>query len=594
MRSAILTQALKSSAVKHEDELGSALRPRRSMADGRRPRAGGRRRSAGRQTRSATIFLPRCFPRSGGSTAASRSRKAISRVPLPFSDARSVTRSRPMTLKRSGSRTTSLGLLQAGRRYGDRPRAHREVRSSTACSGQPALPRAAALTLRCDAGSRRPHRGGHRRAASSRAPCRVGASAGCARHHLQQPGKRRPASASPRAGARPSEQSAAQQEQQRARSRSRALTRDARSDSVRLGQAAARGKGSSPRPRVADAQYPQFNEITGAVYDTLAQIAFIRGGYESADDYLSQAGEAYGSYGAQTGLWYEWSIRVLQAKLAARRGDTDEALRLANEIAAKRRPPKRLKLISIACEALLAGGRAAERRSASAASAARIDARAMPGAWGEFLRLRGTLHESAEHLSEAYHDIAQSASVFELITEAISRVEPPRARASREPRRRPIPSRAPVCAGRVDVRDTGRRSRISSKRRKPYRSCLRPKPPTRFRPSTPMTQSFRRLIDAAAFPELLGHEAAAAVRDTLDADCAVVFVAPPEGDLRLVAWTGADADRARAVAMRAAGRSHGTGWVVSEQTGQRYLWPSVSRNSVSRGRFPTRCAAACA
>ena len=58
----------------------------------------------------------------------------------------------------------------------------------------------------------------------------------------------------------------------------------------------------------------------------------------------------------------------------------------------------------------------------------------------------------------------------------------------------------------------------------------------------------RRLVDAAAFPELLGHETAAAVRDTLDADCAVVFVAPPDGDLRLVAWTGGDADRARAIA----------------------------------------------
>ncbi len=67
----------------------------------------------------------------------------------------------------------------------------------------------------------------------------------------------------------------------------------------------------------------QFNEITGAVYDSLAQIALMRGGYESAGDYLRQAGEAYGSYGAQTGQWYEWSIRVLEAKLAARRGATE-------------------------------------------------------------------------------------------------------------------------------------------------------------------------------------------------------------------------------------------------------------------------------
>ena len=42
----------------------------------------------------------------------------------------------------------------------------------------------------------------------------------------------------------------------------------------------------------------QFHEITGAVFDSLAQIALMRGGYESAGDYLRQAGEAYGGYGA--------------------------------------------------------------------------------------------------------------------------------------------------------------------------------------------------------------------------------------------------------------------------------------------------------
>ena len=46
----------------------------------------------------------------------------------------------------------------------------------------------------------------------------------------------------------------------------------------------------------------QFNEITGEEFDSLAQIALVRGEYDSADDYLRQAGEAYGSYGTQTGL----------------------------------------------------------------------------------------------------------------------------------------------------------------------------------------------------------------------------------------------------------------------------------------------------
>ena len=79
------------------------------------------------------------------------------------------------------------------------------------------------------------------------------------------------------------------------------------------------------------------------MYDTLAQIALMRGGYESAGDYLRQAGEAYGSYGAQTGLWYEWSIRVLEAKLAARRGATEEALGSPTKSPRKHRPRKRFR-----------------------------------------------------------------------------------------------------------------------------------------------------------------------------------------------------------------------------------------------------------
>ena len=109
------------------------------------------------------------------------------------------------------------------------------------------------------------------------------------------------------------------------------------------------------------------------MYDTLAQIALMRGGYESAGDYLRQAGEAYGSYGAQTGLWYEWSIRVLEAKLAARRGATDEALRLANEIAAKAPPAEAIqaeldRVRSPARGGPRAGGRDAARTASRAAS----------------------------------------------------------------------------------------------------------------------------------------------------------------------------------------------------------------------------------
>ncbi len=88
----------------------------------------------------------------------------------------------------------------------------------------------------------------------------------------------------------------------------------------------------------------QFHEITGAVFDSLAQVALMRGDYESADDYLRQAGEAYGSYGGQTDLWYEWSIRVLEAKLAARRGATDRsAAARQRDRRDRRRRPRRFR-----------------------------------------------------------------------------------------------------------------------------------------------------------------------------------------------------------------------------------------------------------
>ena len=309
----------------------------------------------------------------------------------------------------------------------------------------------------------------------------------------------------------------------------------------------------------------QFHEIRGAVFDTLAQIALMRGGYESAADYLRKAGEAYGGYGAQTSLWYEWSIRVLEAKLATRRGATEEALRLANEIAASAPPAEAIQAELIACEALLAADRASEAEARMEHVALRIDARAMRGPWGEYLRLRGALHGSAGRLSEAYHDIAQSASVFELIgdgyQEALSHLAlgqlatrvGARSQADHQFKRA-----ASVFESLGAARDLDQTL-----------SAARNLPPAEL--ADPVVASLnaddaivRRLVDAAAFPELLGHETAAAVRDTLESECAVVFVVPADGEIRLIAWSGGDAERALAIASRAVGRSHGTGWVVSE------------------------------
>ena len=46
---------------------------------------------------------------------------------------------------------------------------------------------------------------------------------------------------------------------------------------------------------------------------------------------LRRAAEAFGAYGRNTSRWYEWSLRVITARLATRRGAPDEALAIAQE-----------------------------------------------------------------------------------------------------------------------------------------------------------------------------------------------------------------------------------------------------------------------
>src|SRR5580765_2277780 len=92
--------------------------------------------------------------------------------------------------------------------------------------------------------------------------------------------------------------------------------------------------------RALDVRSPiQFHETTGAVFDTLAQIHLMRGTYEAAAEFLERARDAYGAYGRQTSHWYDWSVRVLSARLALKRGALDEAVSLADDIVAAGAPP---------------------------------------------------------------------------------------------------------------------------------------------------------------------------------------------------------------------------------------------------------------
>ena len=140
----------------------------------------------------------------------------------------------------------------------------------------------------------------------------------------------------------------------------------------------------------------QFKETTGAVFDTLAQIHLMRGSYERAGEYLLQASEAYGAYGTQTMRWYEWSLKVLGVKLAIRRGAYDEAVNNAEELVrTDGRPAGRSAPGGAGRVRGAGGGGSHRRRGASGSNCARAGSIRAPlqATWGEFLRIRGAVHE---------------------------------------------------------------------------------------------------------------------------------------------------------------------------------------------------------
>jgi len=171
--------------------------------------------------------------------------------------------------------------------------------------------------------------------------------------------------------------------------------------------------------RALDVRSPiQFHETTGAVFDTLAQIHLIRGAYDTASDFLGRASEAYGAYGRQTSRWYEWSVRVLGARLALRRWALDDAVAQVDEILHAGAPPfDALQATLIAAEALTAADRLGEAEQRLATAADALDPKTAPATWGEYLRLRGALHAKNSSGADAYHDFSQSAALLDLLGE---------------------------------------------------------------------------------------------------------------------------------------------------------------------------------
>jgi hydrogenase-4 transcriptional activator len=338
---------------------------------------------------------------------------------------------------------------------------------------------------------------------------------------------------------------------------------------VRLGDLA---RAEEALHRALEVRSPiQFHETTGAVFDTLAQIHLIRGRYEVASEFLGRAEEAYGAYGRQTSHWYEWSVRLLGARLALRRGAVDEALARADEIEGAGAPPfDVLQATLIAAEALIAAGRLSDAQQRLTSAADALDPRVAPATWGEYLRLRGALHAKNAATADAYHDFAQSATLLDLLGERYQA------------------ALSHLALGRL-VAETGARSvaeryldkafavfqQLSATRDLADTAAARQLLTTvgsgeyLISPADADDAIVRRIVDAAALPDLLGRETASALIEATGGDGAVVFVELTGGDVRLVALAGCDPDTALTLARSTPhGHAAGRGMIVVEPLGR--------------------------
>jgi len=316
----------------------------------------------------------------------------------------------------------------------------------------------------------------------------------------------------------------------------------------------------------------QFHETTGAVYDTLAQMSLMRGDYENAAEYLREAAEAYGAYGRNTSRWYEWSLRVISARLATRRGTPDEALIIADEIAKSTNAPpaETIEAELIAAEALLSADRVEEAERRLTQVEPRLDPRTTPGAWGEFLRLRGDLRARQTRTTEAYHDIAQSSSVFELVGEryqaAVSQLALARLAAkagAKSTADRHYEYAAQVFQALGATRDLEQVRAAMAAAQSPGTGEYVGSP------ADADDALVRRLVDAAVLPDLLARELAATSLEAVTADAAAVFVELPGGDVRVIAHAGTDVEGARSVARLAIQHgTYGAGALVLEPIGR--------------------------
>ncbi len=368
---------------------------------------------------------------------------------------------------------------------------------------------------------------------------------------------------------------------------------------VRLGNLA---RAEEALNRALDVRSPlQFmRETSGAVFDTLAQIHLIRGAHEAASRSLQKARETYGE--TRASRWYQWSVRVLEARLALRRADPSRALGLANDVAQSGDVPRAYALQAelTAIEALLALERTDDARERLDHVAGRLHPGAMTSTWGEFLRMRGRVQGALGHATEAYHDFGQSVSVFELLGEryqaglsylALGRLAATAGARSRATRY--LTSAAAVFESLNAAPDLA-----------DARAALDGIPTAASGRFVGVQMDgddaiVRRIVDASVVPALLAREGATALLEACDAQTAVLYVQTSSGQVRVLGHAGSDLDTARALAL-AAGRS-GTAraapLLISEPIGRdpdgpRFAVVSMTRpfSSPTLQRFRTLCA----
>ena len=218
----------------------------------------------------------------------------------------------------------------------------------------------------------------------------------------------------------------------------------------------------------------------------------------------------------------------------------------------------------------MAAGDADAAGARLAAAADELDPKSAPAAWGEYLRLRGSRHELTGSAADAYHDYAQSATILDLLGEryqaALSHLRLGRLVA--QAGARSVAERHLTQAREVFQQLGAARDLADTDAARTLLTAIGSGEAV-ISPADADDAIVRRLIDAAALPDLLGRETATALFETAAADAAAVFVRAADGSVRVVAAVGCEADAAATLAQSVgAGRAYGRGAIVVEPLGR--------------------------